>query len=552
MSSSELNPDQSPRPPRLAILPILALLIVALVLRFHDLPGRVMHTDEAIHAVTVGKLLAGTPFVYNPKDFHGPTLQYSTIPVALARGQTGFSKLDESTLRGVCAGYGVVLVFLVFAFRRELGTIAACLAAWLTAISPMMVFFSRYYIMEIPFAVFLTIFALCLWRWIHTPRLGWLVGSGISLGLLHATKETFVIHIAALIAAATFAQGKSSIVATVHLIRSRWLSLIGMVFLAFLVSAALLSHGFHRPEAILDGIKTYLLYFQRSSGTEAGHAQPWHYYFTTLFSWKPCGGFLYSELGILLLGIAGATLAFLKPTKLLGATTFHRGLALYTIFTSIVYSIIPYKTPWSFLATTHGWILLAAITLASLLPIKKSPLGEPDCSLTANTPPRQRAAPAGTVAFAAILLALVTTHALLYNQKIIVSAPADPRQPMVYGHTCQEVLGLVKEIEKIQTREGRKLKLSVSEAENGWPLPWYRRKDVGNNSYGNRPPNLVEPADVVVVSRGHFAETAEALLSTHLCQSYDIRPGAPIHVFIRRSLVALTPTEPTIQAVRSN
>lgn len=519
------------------LLPFIALLIAAAALRFHDLPGRVMHTDEAIHGVTVGRLLAGEAFLYDPKDYHGPTLHYSTLPVAWARGQHRFQELDENTLRGVTAGYGVLLVVMTLLFRKELGEAGAAFAAVLVAVSPMMVFFSRYYIMELPFAVFLTLLGFACWRFaIETEprrRRVWWILAGVAAGLLHATKETFVLHVAAMVFAAAVAGGRSGLAAIPGFLQRHWKAILASCLLGFVLSAALLSHGFRRPEAVWDGIRTYLLYLNRAEGTDAGHDQPWHYYFAVLFFLKPTSGFWYSEIGVLILGLAGAIRAWWPghgPSK-----AFPRALAAYTIATMVIYSVIPYKTPWSFLATLHGLMLLGGYALAGCLPDRK--LGKPPL--------------ARLVLMAAACLAFAATiaHALLYDRKMIAEAPAAPEQPMVYGHTCQEILDLAREINRLETLERRPLTLTVTEAENGWPIPWYRRHVLGSNRYGDTLPDLSSPADIVAVSTDFFPDAAQALFSTHLCKNYELRPGVALHVFFRRSLLGLQ--EPTVPVLRS-
>ena len=511
---------------------MLALLVAAAALRFHDLPARVLHTDEAVHAVTVGRLLEGDTFRYDPRDFHGPVLHYATLPVAWLRGQRTFAELDEWTLRGVPAAFGVLLVFLPFAFRRELGGLpGAVLAAWFTALCPMMVFFSGYYIMEMLFVGFLGLFALAAWRWAENGSRHWLLAGAACLGVLHATKETFVLHVAAMVAAAVLAGGRRSLRATPAFLKAHWKELGGAALVAFLVSALLLTHGFRNPRGVVDGLRTYLLYFQRADGSAAGHAQPWAFYFSTLFPWKPTGAFLYSEIGLLVLGAYGGLRAFLGRHEDPQAARFQRIAALYTLFTAIAYSLIPYKTPWSFLGTVHGLAILSATGLAAW-----APRGPVPAAL------RARAWAGGVLA--ALALAVWTTHAMACTQRI-QSSPADPAQPYVYGHTSQGFLDLVAKIDQLEACEGRPLELWVAEEENGWPLPWYRRHALGHNRYTHDslafgPGN----PDVVAVSSTWFVDAAQALMATHRHQLFPLRPTIDLHVFFRETLQGMPPEEP--------
>jgi hypothetical protein len=120
---------------------------------------------------------------------------------------------------------------------------------------------------------------------------------------------------------------------------------------------------------------------------------------------------------------------------------------------------------------------------------------------------------------------------------------------MVYGHTSQGILELVREIKRLESLEGRTLSLAVGEPENGWPLPWYRRQALGSNRYGSGLPDLSAPPDIVAVSTDHFPDAAQALFSTHLCKNYELRPGVSLHVFFRRSLAGLQePTSPVMKS----
>ena len=55
----------------------LAILILAGWLRFGGLDERPMHTDEAVLGVKLEEFLESGTFVYDPVEYHGPTLAYS-------------------------------------------------------------------------------------------------------------------------------------------------------------------------------------------------------------------------------------------------------------------------------------------------------------------------------------------------------------------------------------------------------------------------------------------------------------------------------------------
>src|SRR4028119_336740 len=129
---------------------VVAMFVIgagALWLRLSHLDARPMHTDEAVHALKLRDLMRGQ-YRYDPQEFHGPTLYYFTLPVMWLQGARDIAAIDESTLRLVPALFGVGLVLLLLLLRDGLRAPALLYAAVLTAISPAMSYYARYYIQE--------------------------------------------------------------------------------------------------------------------------------------------------------------------------------------------------------------------------------------------------------------------------------------------------------------------------------------------------------------------------------------------------------------------
>src|SRR6185503_11572389 len=91
-------------------------------------------------------------------------------------------------------------------FADGLGRQAVVWAAIFTAISPAMVFYSRYFIHEMVLLFFTALTLGAGWRYVQSRSALWAVATGVGLGLMFATKETFVLAVAAmgLAAFATF------------------------------------------------------------------------------------------------------------------------------------------------------------------------------------------------------------------------------------------------------------------------------------------------------------------------------------------------------------
>ncbi len=96
------------------------------------------------------------------------------------------------------AAFGAGLILLLLLLAPDLGSAEMLWAAALTAVSPAMVFYSRYYIHEMLLVFFTALTFFCFWRYANSGRAAWAVAGGIGLGLMCATKETFVFALAAL------------------------------------------------------------------------------------------------------------------------------------------------------------------------------------------------------------------------------------------------------------------------------------------------------------------------------------------------------------------
>ncbi|GAI15345.1 unnamed protein product, partial [marine sediment metagenome] len=172
---------------------ILAATIVALALRLPRLAQRPMHGDEAVHAIKFGELLEDGVYTYNPDEYHGPTLNYLTLIPARMVSAEKLTGVSEFTLRIVPVFFGALLVLLLLLMVDGLGRGAAVYAAVLTAISPAMVFYSRYYIQEMLLVCFTFGVIVCGYRYTRSKKITWPLLTGIFLGLMHATKETCII-----------------------------------------------------------------------------------------------------------------------------------------------------------------------------------------------------------------------------------------------------------------------------------------------------------------------------------------------------------------------
>ena len=466
------------RPGLLFAMCIVAIAAAALVVRMPRLNLRPMHCDEAVQAVNCGKLFDAEvrkdygAYRYDPEEYHGPTLNWLTLPALWLGGTHSFAESSQSDYRIVPVVFGAGLVLLLLLVADGLGRPAAVIAAVLTAASPAMVFYSRYYIHEM-LLVFFTFATLgCAWRYVRSGAIGWAIAAGASLGLMHATKETWVLAAAAMVAgllgavvwtrlcaalggtgclpASAVPTGRQAARATLRLA-----PILAAAAVACLVSVALYSSFFTYWRGPVNSILTYATYLHRGGGGE--HAHPWYYYLQLLVYPCPMCGYFWTEGLIVALAVVGFIAAAGTQAPSEPQRAFGRFLAFYTLALVLIYAAIPYKTPWCMLSFFHGMILLAGIGAWTML--RWMPGWLPKVLLC-------------------LLLAPEVAHLGWQCYTLNFRFPADSRNPYVYAHTTTDTVKLAEQVERLADAsvEGRDMVIHVVTDENCWPLPWYLRQ----------------------------------------------------------------------------
>jgi len=129
-----------------------AITAIAAFLRFAALSMKPFHHDEGVNGWFLTTLFREGAYKYDPANYHGPTLYY----IALAFSKVFGNELNTTTVRASVAIWGVLMVVLCFYLRPYIGKIGSLFAGLFVAVSPGMVFISRYFIHEI-FFVFLSL-----------------------------------------------------------------------------------------------------------------------------------------------------------------------------------------------------------------------------------------------------------------------------------------------------------------------------------------------------------------------------------------------------------
>ncbi len=437
---------------------ILGVTILGAALRLPRLAQRPMHGDEAIHAEKFGQLLEQNFYRYDPHEYHGPTLNYLSLIPAWLSSAKKLTQVIEFTLRVVPVFFGLLLVVLILLVFDGLGRTCAVCAAALTAVSPAMVFYSRYYIMEILLICFTFGAIASGYRYVQSRNILWAILTGIFLGLMHATKETCIIAFGSMAVSCLAVRFLTHEGRGTGKIKAR--HIVAGIAVAGAVSALFYSSFFAHPKGVPDSFGAYATYFSRA-GHNGLHIHPWHYYLKTLLYFRYATGPAWSEAFILILAVAGVVVAVSKKAILVANSGLLKFIAFYTLAMTVVYSAIPYKTPWCLLGFLHGMILLAGVGAAAI--IKVAP---------------------GVLARTVVTILLIASGAHLAWQAYLANYVyyADSRNPYVYAHPTTEVFTVARLLEEIARLApgGHAMHIQViCPGHDYWPLPWYLRSFTG-------------------------------------------------------------------------
>ena len=181
-------------------------MVAALGLRLFELSGRPMHYDEAIHlhygwklANSAGAALGwpwifGTDYIHSAW-MHGPFQIEMTAVIFTIFGDTDF------TSRLGYALFGTALVGLPWFLRDHIGRRGALIAAVVLALSPALLYFSRFGRNDIIMMFLAVALFTLMWRYLAAPergggrRLNLYIGSAL-LALMFASKETAYLLVA--------------------------------------------------------------------------------------------------------------------------------------------------------------------------------------------------------------------------------------------------------------------------------------------------------------------------------------------------------------------
>ncbi len=503
---------------RWATAGVLLAVGIAVALRCPILERRPMHNDEGVNAVKFGQLWEHGGYKYDPSEYHGPTLPYATAFVNRLTAGPDYKSFTEFRLRIITVLFGAALILLYPLLSSALGRRSAIWAGVFTAASPAMVYYSRYYIHEMLLIFFSGLALGSGWRYWRSRKVGWALLCGASVGLMHATKETFVISLAACVIALGLNQfwNRQLDASGVPVLAPR-LSLkhvLAGLGACVVVSMILFSSFFTNPRGIVDSVATYGHWIGRA-GISSPHGHEWWFYLQRLLFFHVDKGPIWSEALIFLLAIVGGVAGFLRKGLGDGSASFLRFLSFYTLLLTVFYSLLPYKTPWCLLNFWLGFILLAGVGASVLVTLARF----------------QWARLAMTVALAA-----GTAQLAAQAWKASLDYAASPQNPYVYAHTSANILELVEKIDSLSKVSPEKnatvVKIMAPEGDY-WPLPWYLRKFEHTGWYDKLPD---EPYAPLMIVSAKFRANLDDKRTHAMVGLFELRPNVFFELYVEAGL----------------
>lgn len=486
---------------------VLAILTAAgLAIRMWHLENRPFHADESVHAFKLWDVYAHGRYIYDPDEYHGPTHYYATLPVLAARRPATFGDVTERDCRLGVAVLGGLTIPALALFAGVLRKRSVVIAAILLALSPAHVFYSRYFIQE-GLLVLFTLLMLAAWMaYARAPSPWMAVAVGMAAGLMLATKETAVPTLALwLLTCAIVRSSSGAGQPATKLWSNTGIALVTTV----VVAGVVLSHGFRNLAALPGYLHAFTPWLERAHGTDL-HSHPWYYYLRMLVWHQASSGPLWTEPLLISLTFVGGVVAFLKNPE---RDLWPQRLVLFTILLLVMYSTIPYKTPWCILTPVLGLSLCAGFGGAWLLDAHR---------------------PAWLRWSAAIAIALGTGHAAKLAYDTSFRYQTRPANPYTYAQTVPDAQDIQKRADALAAVHPQGYRMVVKVIWNDpyyWPIPWYLRRFENVGYYQGVPDDPFAP--LVLAAPLYDEQLTAKLDATHLMNGYiGLRPHVVTQVWV--------------------
>lgn len=559
-----------------------AVTALAAFLRFYWLALKPFHHDEGVNGWFLTNLFRDGAYKYDPENYHGPTLYYISLAFTKL-----FGGLDTVTVRWSVAVWGVLIVVLAFFLRRYIGRVGALAAAAFLALSPGMVFISRYFIHEI-FFVFLSLAIVISITYFIDRRkagpfaIGWMVllllvsffpttlsiSSSISSGdpdrFFYIAVAVFAVEVVlvgfvirmlmvwrdgrpiylliASASAALFFATKETAFITLG-------TMLIAVFFVWLWRRLLAEKLVVGGEDELDDPELNWKNFREAFGSGIdlwlvliASSLAFIYIFVLFFS----SFFTYPE------GVSKAFEAYSIWTKTGSRDHTDNGLFAYLTWAMKVESPIvvlsAVGTAIAFFRARHRFAMFAGLwTLGLFLAYTIIPYKTPWLALSFLLPAciaagyavNELARSFGSLGRVAAIVIAGGSFALLAYQTYDANFVRydDEKMPYVYAHTRREFLDMVADIERFAEVSGKGKETAIEVVSpDYWPLVWYLRdypKAIFHGKFFD-----TKTAEMIVAKKGdQDAESIRRYSANYAYHaSYPLRPGVELMLLVRKDL----------------
>lgn len=477
-----------------------SILAVAVLLRFMELSLKPPHSDEGVNGFFVNQLWENGFLVYDPQNYHGPLLFYL---FQLSEKIFGFGVYS---FRIVTALFSVLTVWIVLR-SRILGRHASFFAAGALALSPGMIFFGRSAIHESVFVFFQILWMTGFVKFREQPErrgLLWFFAGLLGCALL---KETFVVLAFSFLAAWVWVEFSPRILRPIDgqvgppprfqagdIDRS---FILKMVFAGGLVWLSFYTGFFHHRRGAADFFVALMPWLKTGVGG-SGHDKPFLYWLLLLkrYEWVALAGAIGALAG-----------AFSRSWKM----RFFSALGLVS---GLVYSLIPYKTPWCVMDILWPFVIVAGFWFESFSA-------------------RFREGNIAVVLLSLVTLAVVLTQSAIASYEINFVNYANPSEPYVYVQTKNDlkVIGDIirKKIESSPELHTMNIQVNLRDS---WPLPWLFSRLPHAEFIENGAPPLAG-ADIIFTE---LAVSADNLAGSYWRRKMELRDARePVYVYLKKS-----------------
>lgn len=564
------------------LLGCVAVTALAAFLRFYWLALKPFHHDEGVNGWFLTNLYRDGVYKYDPENYHGPTLYYISLAFTKLLGG-----LDTVTVRWSVAIWGVLIVVLALFLKRYIGRIGALTTAAMLALSPGMVFISRYFIHEI-FFVFLSLaIVVSIVFFIERRKagpfaIGWmallllvsffpttlnlaksisagdperltyiaiavfaveavLVGFVIRMLIVWRNGRPIYLFIASASAALFFATKETAFI-TIG-------TMLIAVFFVWLWRRMLAGKLVSGPKDELDDPELNWADFRDALGSGIdlwlvviASALAFIYIFVLFFS----SFFTYPE------GVSKAFEAYAIWTKTGSRDHTDNGLFAYLNWAMKVESPIVLLsvigTAIAFFKARHRFAMFAGLwTLGLFLAYTMIPYKTPWLALSFLLPAcfiggyaiNELACSMGSLGRIAAIVLAGASFAILGYQTYNVNFVDydDEKVPYVYAHTRREFLDMVADIERFAEVSGKGSETAVEVVSpDYWPLVWYLRdypKAIFHGKFFD-----TRTAEMIVAKKGEQDAEAIRRYSANYAYyaSYPLRPGVELMLLVRKDL----------------